>query len=249
MQCLINHSLFFVVTTGCLRWKSFTVVKLIKQTGLRQTGAADLPCWKVIKRRACYPSLLINVHGINHFHGSGTGRRGSTRKIHGGFRAISLCQVGPNGEGRLITAPAGDEWVSQAARRAGLGRCADRQIHTTSECVCVCVCICECACVCMCVCESTTNQKYPATCSFFAREQVCRRRLPAGIQSRVKTPRCGVNNHCDLTLTPWRGACHIWPAEATSTGAEDAPESHSSELSYLPLSSRTILIKRKILIF
>lgn len=45
--------------------------------------------------------------------------------------------------------PTGDEWVSQAARRAGLDRCADRQIHTQKVCVCVrasmrvCVCVCE----------------------------------------------------------------------------------------------------------
>lgn len=31
-----------------------------------------------------------------------------------GFKVIPLCQVGPNGEDRLITDPPGDEWVGQA---------------------------------------------------------------------------------------------------------------------------------------
>lgn len=46
--------------------------------------------------------------------------------------------------------------------------------------------------------------KHLAKGAIFAREQVCRRRLHAGIQGRVKMLRSGVNNHCDLTLTTWR---------------------------------------------
>lgn len=59
--------------------------------------------------------------------------------------------------------------------------------------------------------------KYLATCAVFAREQVYRRRMHAGIQGRVKTLMSGLNNHCDLTSTTWRPDCHIWPAEATIT--------------------------------
>lgn len=41
--------------------------------------------------------------------------------------------------------------------------------------------------------------------AIFAREQVCRRRLHAGIQGRVKMLRSAVNNHCDLTLSVTSG--------------------------------------------
>lgn len=62
-------------------------------------------------------------------------------------------------------APTGDEWVSQAVRRAGLDHCVDRQIRIRSVCACVCVIL--------------------AICAIFAREQVCRRRLHAGVQGRA----------------------------------------------------------------
>lgn len=73
-------------------------------------------------------------------------------------------------------------------------------------------------CVPVCVKEAThneqKNQKYLATCATFAREQVFKRRLHAGQQDRVKTLMSVVNNHRDLTLTTWRGDCHILPAGA-----------------------------------
>ena len=87
----------------------------------------------------------------------------------------------------------------------------------------VCVCVCECACVCV---NDTVNNsaKYLATCAFFAREQVRRRRLHAGMRGRVKMLMSGLSNHCNLTLTPWRwgrGGRHIWPAEPTITDTEN----------------------------
>lgn len=67
--------------------------------------------------------------------------------------------------------------------------------------------------------------KHLAKGAIFAREQVCRRRLHAGIQGKVKMLRSGVNNHCDLTLTTWgRGGCHIWPAEAIINDAHSTPK-------------------------
>lgn len=65
--------------------------------------------------------------------------------------------------------------------------------------------------------------KYLGICAIFAREQVCRRRLHAGIQGRVNTLMSGLNNHCDLTWTTWRAECHIWPAEATITATGGTP--------------------------
>lgn len=47
--------------------------------GSHPTSPGDLR-WKVIKRRVCYPSLLINILWINHFQGRGMGRRGRARK-------------------------------------------------------------------------------------------------------------------------------------------------------------------------
>lgn len=67
------------------------------------------------------------------------GGGGGEEKIHADFKLISLCQVGPNGEGRLITAPTGDECVSQAFRRAGLNRCLTD--GSTQEVCVVCVCV------------------------------------------------------------------------------------------------------------
>ena len=75
--------------------------------------------------------------------------------------------------------------------------------------------------------------KYLAICAIFDRDQVFRRRFHAGIQSRVKALMSGVNNHCDLTLTTWRGACHIWPAEAIITDTEGTPELHSLKITLL----------------
>lgn len=69
--------------------------------------------------------------------------------------------------------------------------------------------------------------KYLTISAIFAREQVCRGRLHAGIQGRVKTLVSEVNNHCDLTLTTWKGECHILPAEAIITGTEGTAKSHS----------------------
>lgn len=47
--------------------------------------------------------------------------------------------------------------------------------------------------------------EYLAIYAVFDGEQVCRRRLHAGIQGRVKILMSGVKNHCDFTLTTWRG--------------------------------------------
>lgn len=66
--------------------------------------------------------------------------------------------------------------------------------------------------------------KHLAKGAIFAREQVCRRRLHAGTQGRVKMLWSGVNNHCDLTLTTWRGDCHIWPVEVIIRDAYTTPK-------------------------
>lgn len=103
------------------------------------------------------------------FSGEQWGGGGAEEKIHADFKLISLCQVGPNGEGRLITAPTGDECVSQAFRRAGLNRCLTD--GSTQE-VCLCVCVCSGP-------HGTEKQKYLVICAISAWEQVWRRRQHA----------------------------------------------------------------------
>lgn len=80
--------------------------------------------------------------------------------------------------------------------------------------------------------------KHLTTCAIFAKEQVCRGRLHAGIQGRVKPLISEVNNHCDLTLTTWRGECCIRPAEAIITGTEGTAKSHSLKSPQLVASLR-----------
>lgn len=135
------------------------------------------------------------------------GEEGTLEKIHACFKVISLCQVGPNGEGLLITTPAGDEWVSQAVRRAGLGRYFDRQR----------------VCVHVCAGELTAEQNTLKVLSWPGS-----RCAEGGCMLGYKALRSGVNNHCDLTLTTWRGDRHIRPAEAISRGTESSPKSHAS---------------------
>lgn len=72
--------------------------------------------------------------------GRTNGEEETREKIHASIEVISLCQVGPNREDRLITAPAGDEWVSQAARLDGG---VDGQIHTRKVRVGLWVCLCK----------------------------------------------------------------------------------------------------------
>ncbi|KAF3851290.1 hypothetical protein F7725_013062 [Dissostichus mawsoni] len=49
-------------------------------------------------------------------------------------------------------------------------------------------------------------------------EQMCRRRLHAGIRGEVEKLMSGVNNHCDLTSH--RGLTHTWPAGTSITDTE-----------------------------
>ncbi len=51
--------------------------------------------------------------------------------------------------------------------------------------------------------------RHSAICAIFAREQVCRKRMHAGIHFGVKTLMSGLSNRCDLTLTTWGVECHI----------------------------------------
>ena len=76
----------------------------------------------------------------------GGGLEGGGEKIHAGLRAISLCQVSPNGEGRTIRAPpTGDEWFGQEGGRAGLdtaGLTGRHPPQDRSVCLSVCACVC-----------------------------------------------------------------------------------------------------------
>lgn len=106
-----------------------------------------------------------------------------------GFKAISLCQVGPNGEDRLITGPPGDEWVGQAVTPAC--GCWWADLHEEG--------------VLVYGNQGTMNMrdKYLGTWVIFGREQVCSSRMHAGIHSQVKPLMPGLASRGYSTLTTW----------------------------------------------
>lgn len=90
--------------------------------------------------------------------------------------------------------------------------------------------------------ESTHKEqqsKHLAIRAILDREQVCRRRLHAEIQGWVKMLMCGVNNHCDLTLTTWRGSL----LSQSYTDTEGTPDLHSLTFSNLLLSLKNVIEK------
>lgn len=106
-----------------------------------------------------------------------------------GFKVISLCQVGPNGEDRLITGPPGDEWVGQAVTPAC--GCWQADLHEEG--------------VLVYGNQGTMNirDKYLGTWVIFGREQVYSSRMHAGIQGEVKPLMPGPGSRGYSTLTTW----------------------------------------------
>lgn len=131
--------------------------------------------------------------GVNHLQGRGTWRRRKGRKSMRGFKVIPLCQVGPNGEDRLITGPPGDEWVGLAVTPDW--GCWWADLHEGGVCRGVLV---------------YGNQgpmnntdKYLGACVVFAREQVCSSRVHAGTRGGVKTLMPWLHSRGHSALTTW----------------------------------------------